>query len=120
MKLLRIVLAAVLFAVSGLASAAGPFVVVDVPSAAADRCLIANPSTAPAVEYTVAVDAAYGNPANGNRICKLDVASAAVGDTTITVQLKSDLWGVMGSPVPFSFTRPSPGSLAPAGIALKK
>lgn len=99
---------------------AAPFVIVDVPSAAADKCSVAMPSTAPAVDMDVTVDAAYGVPANGNRVCKIDAASAPTGDTTLTVALKSDLWGVMGSPVPFTFTRPSSASLVPGSIGLKK
>ena len=117
-SLLKLALAFALVAASQFAASA-PFAIADVPNPAADRCVVAFPSTSPAVESAVVVDAAYGNPANGNRVCKVDVSTAVVGDTTMTVALKSSVWGVMGSPVPFTFTRPSPGSLVPAGIALK-
>lgn len=86
---------------------AAPFAVGDVPSADADKCLIAFPSTATPVEVAVTVDATYGLPANGNRVCMVDVGSAVVGANTVSMALKSNLWGVLGVATPFAFTRPA-------------
>lgn len=96
--------AALAIAASG--ARAAPFAVGQVASADATTCVIAFPSTAAAVETPVVVDATYGLPANGNRVCKVDVSSAAVGANTLTMGLKSTLWGVLGAATPFAFTRP--------------
>ncbi len=111
-----LILATAALAVS---ASAAPFAVGHVPSTAADKCVIAFPSGAAAVESDVVVDAARGLPANGNRVCIVDVASAAVGSNSLTMQLKSNLWGVLGVAVPFSFTRPDPASLVLDGIQLR-
>jgi hypothetical protein len=82
---------------------AAPFVFVKVSSAAANKCVLAGALSG---EYAV-TDAAH----EGQRGCKIDAAGAPVGENTLTAAAKSDLWGVLGAPVPFSFTRPSSSGL---------
>lgn len=95
-----------LLAFAGAAQAA-PFAVAQIASADVTSCTVAFPSTAAAVDVPVTVDTTYGLPANGNRVCKVDVGSAAVGPNTLSLGLKSSIWGVLGAASPFSFTRPS-------------
>lgn len=99
---------------------AAPFVVAQVANAAGDKCAVSFPSTAPAVDFDVVVDPVRGLPANGNRVCVIDVASAVDGTNTATLSLKSSLWGVVGAAVPFSFPRPSSASLTLGAIQLAK
>lgn len=91
------------------AANASPFAVAQVTSSAVDSCNVALPQGTTPVSVAVTVDAVRGLPANGNRVCLTDVGSVAVGDTTMTFQAVSSLWGVLGSPVPFTFTRPAAG-----------
>lgn len=99
---------------------AAPFAVGGVPSAAADRCVVTGATHAALNgEFDVVVDAVNGNPAYGNRVCKLDLAAVPEGSNTLNIALKSSLWGVLGAPVPFSFTRPASATLAVDGIQLR-
>lgn len=82
---------------------AAPFVFVKVTSTAANKCVLTGALSG---EYTV-VDAAH----EGQRGCKIDAAGVPVGANTLTAAAKSDLWGVLGVAVPFSFERPSSSGL---------
>lgn len=104
----------------GLNAQAAPFAVGGVPTTAADKCVVTGATHAALNgEYDVVVDAVNGNPANGNRVCKLDLAAVPEGNNTLSIALKSTLWGVLGAPVNFSFARPASGSLVVDSIQLK-
>ena len=78
-----------------------PFLIGDVPASAtrADQCVYTRgaPVTSPIV-----VDAVNGLPANGNRICKIDLA-ADPKTGTVTVALKDSVLGDTGPTASFSF-----------------
>lgn len=82
---------------------AAPFIFVKVTSTAANKCVLTGSL---AGEYAV-TDAAH----EGQRGCKIDAAGVAVGTNNLTAAAKSDLWGVLGVAVPFSFERPSSSAL---------
>jgi len=104
----------------GTNAQAAPFAVGGVPTTAADKCVVTGATHAALNgEYDVVVDAVNGNPANGNRVCKLDLAAVPEGNNTLSIALKSSLWGVLGAPVPFSFVRPASATLAVDGIQLR-
>lgn len=101
-------------------ASAAPFAVGGVPTTAADKCVVTGATHAALNgEYDVVVDAVNGNPANGNRVCKLDLSAVPEGSNTLSIALKSSLWGVLGAPVPFSFSRPASATLAVDGIQLR-
>lgn len=78
---------------------AAPFLVTDPVDANADRCVYTVKGGTPQ-EFPVVVEA-------GQRICKIDLAGAAVGTNDITLAVKSSLWGTVSTAVPFAFSRPS-------------
>lgn len=107
---------ALVFAVSMQAHAAGPYAFLKVTSTAADKCVVSASNYAPLVgEYDVVPDA-YGGAAG----CLVDVSGVPVGANSITAAAKSNLWGVLGVAVPFSYTRPDPASLLLGPIQLVK
>lgn len=111
---------AIALIVYGTNAQAAPFAVGGVPTTAADKCVVTGATHAALNgEYDVVVDPVNGNPANGNRVCKLDLSAVPEGSNTLSIALKSSLWGVLGAPVPFSFTRPASATLAVDGIQLR-
>lgn len=99
---------------------AAPFAVGGVPTTAADKCVVTGATHAALNgEFDVVVDAVNGNPANGNRVCKIDLSAVPAGTNTLSIALKSNLWGQLGAAVPFSFERPTSASLVVDGIQLK-
>ncbi len=117
--ILILLAAAVVLMLCGAAQAA-PFAVGGVPTTAADKCVVTGATHAALNgEFDVVVDAVNGNPANGNRVCKIDLAAVPEGNNTLSIALKSSLWGVLGAPVPFSFVRPASATLAVDGIQLR-
>lgn len=104
----------------GLNAQAAPFAVGGVPTTAADKCVVTGATHAALNgEFDVVVDAVNGNPANGNRVCKIDLSAVPAGTNTLSIALKSNLWGQLGAAVPFSFERPTSASLVVDGIQLK-
>jgi hypothetical protein len=118
---LLVLLAAALMLMFGGAAGAAPFAVGGVQSTAADKCVVTGATHAALNgEFDVVVDAVNGNPANQNRVCKIDLAAVPEGNNTLSIALKSSLWGVLGAPVNFSFVRPTLGSLVVDSIQLKQ
>jgi len=91
---------------------AAPFVFCKASSPAADKCVIAGHPTLNG-EYPV-IDAAHA----GQRGAVIDVAGVPTGANNLTAALKSDLWGVLGVAVPFSFSRPTSADLTPQVLEL--
>ena len=115
---LAVLAAALLASVSAAGfSGAAPLVVGDVPAAACDRCVWNGTGFGPLVS-DVAVDAARGKPAYGNRICLRDVSGALVGANNLTLACRdsTSVWGDSVA-VPFSFVRPAPPA-APVDLRL--
>ncbi len=86
---------------------AAPFLIADVPSANADKCVY---TRAAPVESPVVVDVVNGLPANGNRICKIDLATDPKTGT-VTLALRDSVLGVTGPTASFTF----PGALSAPG-----
>lgn len=86
---------------SALASAA-PFLIGDVADARADQCVYTRgaPVTSPVV-----VDPVNGKPANGNRICKIDLASDP-RTGTVTIAVKDSVQGDTSPTASFTFGAP--------------
>lgn len=97
---------------------AAPFLVADVPSAAADTCVFTSAAGA-VFTSPVVTDAALGLPALGNRICKVDLAGTPAGTNAVKLRLRASaqaaLWGDSAE-VPFSFVRPD--TAPPASLRL--
>jgi len=97
-----------------------PFVVGCVPASAsaADKYVISGATHAPLNgEFPITANPTYC-PVVGTRAVVVDVAAVPEGDNTLSIALKSDLWGVLGAPVPFAFNRPVSASLVVNGIQL--
>lgn len=106
-KLIPIVLAMVLFPSIVFAS---PFLVCD-PQAGVTFYKLTGPAWVPA-----------STPAEADGSIKLDLASASIGDNSLTVAAckNDEIWGELCSnAVPFSFTKPSVAA-PPANIRLSK
>jgi hypothetical protein len=84
-----------------LPAAASPFLVTDPVDANADQCVY-QVKGGPVQSFPVLLEA-------GQRICKINLSSAAVGVNDITLRVRNNLWGTESPAVPFVFTRP--GSL---------
>lgn len=91
--------------VYGANAQAAPFAFCKASSPAANKCVVTGHATLNG-EYPI-VDAAY----SGQRGALIDVAGVPTGVNNLSVTLKSDLWGVLGVAVPFSFTRPTSADL---------
>ena len=107
---MREVLLCLLIALAMSTSAyAAPFLVADVPTPDADTCVYTAASGA-LFTSPVAVDAANGLPANGNRVCKVDLVASPVGTNNVKLRLRNvalaPLWGDSVD-VGFSFARPA-------------
>ena len=105
-----------------LTANAAPFAVGCVPASAsaADKYVVSNATHAPLNgEFAITANPTYC-PVAGTRAVVIDVSGVPEGANTLSVALKSDLWGVLGAPVPFSFNRPSSASLVVDGIQLVK
>jgi hypothetical protein len=76
-----------------------PFLIGDVTDTRADTCIYTRSSS---VSSPVVVDATNGLPANGNRICKIDLASDP-RTGTVTVALKDSIQGDTGPTASFTF-----------------
>lgn len=89
----------------GVAHAA-PFAVADVPAAACGKCVWGGTSLPPTVNDVV-VDTVNGNPAYGNRVCKIDLSTVPVGANNVTVACRDQtgIWGDSAA-VPLDFVRP--------------
>jgi hypothetical protein len=85
-----------------------PFLIGDVPTPDADKCVF-TPTTPPgvAVENDVVVDNVRGSAAAQFRVCRLDLATVPVGAFAFNVALKNSAWQVVGPVAPFASTRPS-------------
>lgn len=106
MKRILFVLA-FLFASPALAA---PFLIGDVSAARADQCVYtrgASVTTSP-----VQVDAVNGLPANGNRVCKIDLATDPKTGT-VSLALRDTIAGETGPAASFTFPTalPAPGNL---------
>ena len=102
------------------AAHAAPFAVGCVSSTAADKYVVTGATHAPLNgEFSLVTDA-VNCPAAGARAAKIDLSAVPEGNNVLNIALKSDLWGVLGAPVPFSFNRPSSASLVVDGIQLVK
>jgi hypothetical protein len=86
------------------AAFAAPFLVADVSDARADQCLYTR-SPNPTVTSAVVVDTVNGLPANGNRICKVDLA-AEPNSATITLALRQLSSGLTSPTVTYTYTKP--------------
>jgi hypothetical protein len=86
-----------------------PFLIGDVTDTRADTCIYTRSSS---VSSPVVVDAVNGLPANGNRICKIDLASDP-RTGTVTLALKDSIQGDTGPTASFTFGLPlhAPGNL---------
>ena len=116
-KALIVISLAALWAIAFIPFAhSAPFVVADVPTTTADKC-VWDGLGGPLVN-SVVVDTVRGNPTYGNRICMRDVGAAVVGSNSVTLALRdsTSLWGDSTS-VPFSFVRPTQ-TPAPSGTRL--
>lgn len=82
---------------------AAPFLVGDVPGGG-DQCVYTRgaPVTSPIV-----VDAVNGNPAFGNRICKIDLASDPKTGT-VTVAVRDSVLGITSTATSYTFATVSP------------
>lgn len=112
---MRILLGLGMGLIAGVVQAT-PFVWGDVPNAAANKCVWDRSGSQ--LINDVVVDASHGNATYNNRVCKLDVSSAAVGSNTIALTLRdtTSVWGDSPS-VPFTFVRPA-ASPAAANLRL--
>lgn len=110
----KFIAAAALWVLAVAHGYAAPFVVADVPSPNADRC-VWDGLGGPLVNNVV-VDAVRGSSQYGNRICMRDIAAAAVGSNDITLALRdsTSVWEDSIA-VPFSFVRPA-SPTAPVGL----
>jgi hypothetical protein len=103
----RILAAAFLLALPFVASAV-PFLIGDVTTLEADKCVFTPTTPAgAAVENDVVVDNVRGVAANQFRVCRYDLATVPVGAFAFNVALKNSAWGVVGPSAPFASTRPS-------------
>lgn len=103
-------LALTLFVAMASTLYAAPSVIGDVCATQCDRCVWDGTGFGPLVNNVV-VNATYGSPTCGNRICARDVAGALVGTNNITLACRdsTSVWGDSVT-VPFSFVRPPPPS----------
>jgi hypothetical protein len=88
---------------------AAPFLITDAIDPNADQCVYQVGSGAPQVFPPVTE--------NGQRLCKIDLASAPSGPSSITVRVRNSLWGVESAAAPFAFTKPT-SLAAPANTRL--
>jgi hypothetical protein len=76
-----------------------PFLIGDVSDTRADTCIYTRTT---AVSSAVVVDAVNGLPANGNRVCKIDLASDP-RTGTVTLALKDSILGDTGPAASYTF-----------------
>lgn len=93
--------------VYGSNAQAAPFVFAKVTSPAATKCTVTGASHAALNGDYPITDTAY----SGQRGCLIDVGSVPTGDNSLSIAARSEVWGVLGVAVPFSFNRPSSASL---------
>ncbi|UOF79501.1 hypothetical protein [Caudoviricetes sp.] len=101
---------------------AAPFAVGCVPASAsaADKYVVSGATHAALNgEFDLIVDA-VNCPGAGVRAARIDLAGTPEGVNSLNIALKSDLWGVLGAPSPFSFPRPSAATLVFGSIQLSK
>ena len=98
---MRTILATLAFLFASLAQAA-PFLVGDVVDARANQCVYTRGTP---VTSAVVVDPVNGLPANGNRICKIDLASDP-RTGTVTVAVRDTVQGDTSPTASFTFVAP--------------
>lgn len=98
-----------LLAVLPMSVSAAPFLIADVSAANADQCVYTRGAP---VNSPVVVDAVNGLPANGNRICRVDLGSDP-RTGTVTLALRDSVLGVTGPTASYTFpgALPAPGNL---------
>ena len=117
-------LASLLLCFASAANAA-PFLWAQIDQGA-DICVLTPHGTTVTQEFPVVTLAAgdirpAGYPTGAIKVCKIDFASptlAPVGNNNISLAVKSSVWGVLSSNVPFAFTRPGSTLPAPSSIQL--
>jgi hypothetical protein len=88
------------FTLFATSAAAAPFLVADVPPGGnPDQCVF---TRTVGVTSPIVVDAVNGLPANGNRICKVDLA-ADPKTGTVTLALRDSVLGVTGPTASYAF-----------------
>jgi hypothetical protein len=110
--LLWIIFPLAMLSLAPQAHAAGPYVFCEVTSPAADACVVTGHPTLNG-EYPIS-NAVH----QGRRGALIDAAGVPSGLNGLSVAAKSNLWGVLGVAVPFSFSRPTSADLTPAVIEL--
>ena len=101
---MKLVLALLLMLAFAYPAFSAPFLVSDPdPTQTADQCVYQEGTAAPVVTPTVGF------------ACHADLSTVTTGSHTLSVSLKSALWGTQSAAVPFTFARPgaiaSPGSI---------